>query len=558
MTGVRRRSFMKLAGAAGVAAGAAGVASALAPAGRAAAMPWPPGSGTAGSLRQQVHMSGPASPGMDSFDDTMVSFMEDRRITSGSLAVTTGGRLVKATGYSVNYGLQEPEPWQLIQPSTLFRVASISKPITATAISRLAQDGRLDLNQPIGQLVDLTPPPGQTADSRLAQTTIRRVLQHLGGFGDPTVTGFDPMLADRTISQFFGTPLPVSQQQIIEYNSGRPLTHAPGTAYGYSNYGYMLLGRVIEAITGQSYGDYVQQAVLGPLGITDMRLGRTAADLALPTESPYYDPKTAVTVLDPSGTIVPTPYGGEFNLENHNANGGWLATAVDLVRFATIFDLPAGTNVLNQASVTATFAKPETGVNADGWYYGYGWDVRPTAGGVGYNSWHNGALDGTWTWLVRTYNGWSWAALFNQRDDPSDPTGSTYSAIDSALWTAADAVTSWPTGDLFPQYFSGPVGAVSTPVGQLIAAQALGACNDLGANVTVTVTAGMPSTSYTVNGGGISTPVTFRTGAKGNGSAVVTNVKPPVGWTGSAPITVSAAGKTGTVNASIACADPRG
>jgi CubicO group peptidase (beta-lactamase class C family) len=539
---MRRRSVMKLAGAAGVAA-------ALAPVARASA---------ATTATWQTYLIGPSSPGMGSFDSTMLGFMEARGISSGSLAVTNQGRLVKATGYTiVGAGGTTPPVAQRIAPTTLFRVASISKPITAAAISRLAQSGGLDLDSPITELVDLTPPPGQTADPRLVQATVRRLLQHLGGFGDPTVTGFDPMFADRTISQFFGTPLPVSQRQIIEYNSGRALAHTPGTAYGYSNYGYMLLGRVIEQLSGMAYPAYVQQAVLGPLGITDMRPGHSAASLPLPTESTYYDPRSSPTVLDPSGTIVPNPY-GSFNLENHDANGGWLASAVDLVRFATIFDLPAGTNVLNQSSVTATFAVPETGVNSDGWYYGYGWQVRPTSGGVGYDSWHNGALDGTWTWLVRTYNGWSWAALFNRRHDPSDPTGSTYSAIDSALWTAADAVTSWPTGDLFPQYFPAPVGAVSTPVGQLIAAQAPGACNDLGAMVSVTVTAGLPHTSYTATAGGISTPVTFTTGASGAGGGSLGNVLPAGGWTGNAAITVTAAGKKGTVTAAIACADPRG
>jgi hypothetical protein len=302
----------------------------------------------------------------------------------------------------------------------------------------------------------------------------------------------------------------------------------------------------------------VQQAVLGPLGIVRMRQGHSAYSQPLPVEATYHSLNSAPTVLDPSGTVVPGPYGGSFNLANHDANGGWLASAVDLVRFATIFDLPAGTNVLNQASATATFAVPETGVNADGWYYGYGWCVRPTSGGVGYNSWHNGSMDGTWTWLVRTYNGWSWAALFNQRADAADPTSSTYSAIDSALWTAAGKVTSWPTGNLFSQYFSGPVGAVSTPVGQLNAAQVPGACNDLGATVTVTVTDGLPNASYTVDAGGVSTPVTFRAGAKGNGGAQVTNVRPPVGWTGTAAITVTAGGRTGAVNSPIACIAPGG
>ncbi|NUR99898.1 MAG: beta-lactamase family protein [Kribbellaceae bacterium] len=390
---------------------------------------------------------------MTSFDDTMLGFMEQRGITCGSLAVTTGGRLVKATGYTINPHWPPVAPDQVL-PTTLFRIASISKPITAAAISRLAQEGRLNLSTPIGSLVDLTPPAGQTADPALGQATVRRVLQHLGGWGDPSVTGFDPMFADNTIAGFFGTSLPVTQRQIIKYNSGRPLTNTPGTTFAYSNYGYLLLGRVIEAVTGMAYADYVQQAVLGPMGITRMRLGHTTALLDRPTEFPYNSSLSPThTVMNDTGDWVQWPNGG-FNLENMDSHGGWLASAVDLVRFASIFDLPVRSGgVLDQASVTATFAQPETGIDSGGSYYGFGWSVRPVNGGVGYNSWHNGSLPGTWSWLVRTYNGWSWAALFNQRDDPADPTSSTYAEIDSALWNAAAAVTSWPTGDLYPQYF---------------------------------------------------------------------------------------------------------
>jgi hypothetical protein len=66
------------------------------------------------------------------------------------------------------------------------------------------------------------------------------------------------------------------------------------------------------------------------------------------------------------------------------------------------------------------------------------------------NTWHTGILAGTSTLLVRTYGGMSWAALFDQRDDPS---GLSYDDIDGDLWSAAGQVSSWPTTDLFPQYF---------------------------------------------------------------------------------------------------------
>jgi hypothetical protein len=133
----------------------------------------------------------------------------------------------------------------------------------------------------------------------------------------------------------------------------------------------------------------------------------------------------------------------------HDANGGWIASAPDLVRWAKMFD--ASSTVLNSTSLASVWAKPETGISTDGWYYGLGWQVRPTTqGGTGRNTWHTGSLPGTFTLLVRTYNGMSWAALFNRRDDPS---GKSYGDIDAALWTAAAGVKSWPTNDLFPQYF---------------------------------------------------------------------------------------------------------
>jgi hypothetical protein len=103
-----------------------------------------------------------------------------------------------------------------------------------------------------------------------------------------------------------------------------------------------------------------------------------------------------------------------------------------------------------------------------------------------------------------------------------------------------------------------PNDTASTPVGQLTAAQAPGACNDLGAVVSVSVASGFANTSYTAAAGGASTPATFTTNATGAGSGDLGNVLTPTGWTGTATITVTAAGQTGTVTAAIACSDPKG
>ena len=83
------------------------------------------------------------------------------------------------------------------------------------------------------------------------------------------------MFRDAAIAKALGVALPVSQANIMKYTSGRALDHAPGAQYAYSNYGYMLLGRINEKVTGKKYQDYVRQTVLAPRGITRMRLGKS-------------------------------------------------------------------------------------------------------------------------------------------------------------------------------------------------------------------------------------------------------------------------------------------
>ncbi|MEK8110573.1 serine hydrolase domain-containing protein [Micromonospora sp. M12] len=206
--------------------------------------------------------------------------------------------------------------------------------------------------------------------------------------------------------------------------SGQPLLHDPGSYVSYSNYGYLLAGRVIEAVTGQPYETYVRQKLLAPVGITRMVTGDSITRRS--GEVGYASQYEGTTVLDNSGAIVDSPY-GTFNMRLHDANGGWIASAVDLVRWASAFD--TGSPILNSTSLGRAWAVPNpTGVNANGWYYGLGWLVRPvTTGGTGRNTWHVGSLPGTYSIVARTYHGLSWAAVFNRRDDES---GLTYGDID--------------------------------------------------------------------------------------------------------------------------------
>ncbi len=381
--------------------------------------------------------SGVVPTQLASFDKTVQKYMTERNISCGQLAVARNGKLLVARGYGV-YRPNTTTTLARVQPTSLFRIASLSKSITSAAILRLAQDGKLSLTSPITTLLGLS----ATADPRLEKVTLWRLMQHTGGW-DRNVSK-DPLWLDATISASLDAPLPVSHADIVKYVTAKPLDFEPGSKMSYSNYGYMLLGRVIEKVSGQSYESYVKSKLLAPLGIDRMGLGESLRADMSPSEVEYNSKYTNKSVVDTSGEVVPYPYGG-FNMPNQDANGGWLASAVDTVRWAGAFD-KAGT-VLNATSISRAFAKPEIGVSGDGWWYGCGWYVRTA--GSGLNTWHTGSMPGTFTLLVRTSAGVTWCVQFNRREEEGSPD---FDVIDRLMWQAHDAVTSWPTTDLYPKY----------------------------------------------------------------------------------------------------------
>ncbi|GAA3969915.1 hypothetical protein GCM10023085_60180 [Actinomadura viridis] len=427
-----RRDFGRLMGLAGMGAAAPGLVAGCA-GGTATAV-------RAGAAARTWKVSGKAGAGLGGFDTAVKKLMQDRGIPCGSLAVMRNGRLILARGYTWS-----DDTSLSVQPTSLFRIGSLSKAVTATAIMRLVQDGRLGLSRPVTDLLTLTPPPGTTADPRLPQVTVRRLLQHLGGW-DRDVSG-DPTYRDRQIAEQLGVPLPITRAHMVTHGAGLRLEHDPGSTYAYSNYGYLLLGEIVAKVSGTTYADYVQRNVFAPLGITRTLPAKSPASGRAPGEVPYFSQYTGRSVFDAAGTTVPAPY-GSFNAENRTAMGAWLASAVDYVRFTKIFD--AATSVLTASSVATMFAKPETGLNSGGYYYGFGWNVRDVTGGR--NTWHDGSLPGTSTIVTRRHDGVTWALLFDQRDDPSGLTYG-YNDFSAPLHTVANGITTWPTTDLFGDYF---------------------------------------------------------------------------------------------------------
>lgn len=184
---------------------------------------------------------------------------------------------------------------------------------------------------------------------------------------------------------------------------GQPLQFDPGSKEKYSNFGYCVLGRVIEKVTGKPYMQYVRENLLIPLRITSVELGRSLPADRNPREPVYVDPGEGKNVIQPQSTaLVPAP-DGTFYLEAMDAHGGLIGSAPDLIRFLEAYWISG---------------EPRRGNGQDATFFG--------------------SLPGTWTMVMQRPNGVNVVALFNQRTDPS---GRDYSQIQSLLRSAADGLT---------------------------------------------------------------------------------------------------------------------
>src|SRR5262249_46131844 len=280
--------------------------------------------------------------------------------------------------------------------------------------------------------------------------TVRHCLHHTGG-SDRDLSP-DPSGVPWVIAEALGISPPLSINDVVRYGLGRPLDFEPGTRHVYSNFGYLLLGRVVEAASGTGYEEYVRREVLSPLGIEQMRLGRALPEDRFPGEVHYLDTRKRLgRCLHPPrlGQPVPLPDGAD-NFEVYEAHGGWVASAIDLVRFARGFDDPTRSPVLSRGAVEAMWQRPAgpAGYEPDGTprerYYACGWRVRPAGAGGRPNTWHAGTVWGASALLVRRGDGLSWAALFNT---DSHPDGTKLpELVDAYLHEAAEEVAEWPAG----------------------------------------------------------------------------------------------------------------
>lgn len=226
---------------------------------------------------------------------------------AGAALIAKDGKPV----FSAAYGLADREKEKPNQLSTQFRIGSMNKMFTATATLQLVQAGKLQLTDPVGKI--LTDYPNQDVARKV---TIHHLLTHTGGTGDI----FGPDFAAHRLE------LKTLQDYVRLYGK-RGLEFEPGSRWEYSNYGFLLLGAIIEKASGQSYYDYVAEHVFKPAGMAST--ASLSEDQAVPDRSMGYTKFGGSQAWKPNTNTL--PYRG-------TSAGGGYSTVEDLLRFANALE----------------------------------------------------------------------------------------------------------------------------------------------------------------------------------------------------------------------------
>ncbi len=338
-------------------------------------------------------------------------FKRSFSVPAMSIAISRNARFV----YDRAFGLMDRTRALQAEQSTLFRIASVTKPITSVTVFSLIEKGKLNLTDKVfGPSGVLGTNYGKGPYKQyVTDITVDHLLTHTSG-GWPNDAS-DPMFQHDSWDH----------EKLISWTlENLALSYPPGQHWAYSNFGYCVLGRVIEQVVGQPYEAYVRANVLAPCGITDMQIGRNKEGQRFPNEVTYF------------GQYSEDPY--KMNVTRMDSHGGWVASPTSLVQFLDhLGGSPNLPSLLKPETIRMmTTPAPAYPQNSPG-KYARGWMVRNNGQG---NWWHSGSLPGTTTIMVRTATGMCWATLTNTRTEPHNEMDA---ALDQLIWNMVRVVPAW-------------------------------------------------------------------------------------------------------------------
>lgn len=371
----------------------------------------------AGDLPESGHLGRDLQP----LNELMRRTLRENNISGGTLAVTYRGELLFARGF----GYSDIDTMTAMPAAANMRIASVSKPITAAAILLLVQDGKLNLDQKALELLAKHPTNSFNTDEAVesdpqwSTVSVRHLLNHSAGWDREKSK--DTVFQLVTVTQQLGLKKLARNNDILQYQFRQPLDFAPGSQYAYSNVGYCMLGRIIEAVSGQTYAEFVKERILSVAGMTQTRLGKTRLADRAPDETRYYTQRISLApavwelATEKKGSTfeMVAPTYGQWDLEVMDSFGGWTSTAQDLVKFMDAID-SENSPLLSPESRALMLESPSfTDRSSAAVWYGLGWNVRTVDDTGRRNYWHTGSFAGTSSLLVRRHDGYSWAVIFN-------------------------------------------------------------------------------------------------------------------------------------------------
>jgi serine beta-lactamase-like protein LACTB len=305
------------------------------------------------------------------------------RIPGLQVAVAVNGRLV----WSESFGYADLERHLPVSRTTEFRVGSVSKPLTATAVAQLVEQGRLDLDAPVQRYVPTFP-------VKRWPITTRELAGHLAGIRWYQRNEF-----------LLNRPYPTVTAGLAIF-ANDTLLFEPGTKFSYSSYGWNLISAVVEGASGEDFLSYMHGHVLGPLGLAHTAPDRV--DSLIPERTAFYDRDSATGAFRPA-----PPVDNSYKW----AGGGFLSTAEDLVRFGSAF---LGPGLLRPATLALLFTSQRT---SDGTpvNYGIGWFLATDSLGHRRAFHGGGSVGGTTAFGIDRDSHVVFALTANLTDAPLDP-----------------------------------------------------------------------------------------------------------------------------------------
>lgn len=303
----------------------------------------------------------PALTGWAAFDEEIRRAVLGGGSDAVAVAVAVDGEIL----HEVALGARTPGTFEAVSVSDRFRIASISKPITAMTVLQLVEDGLVGLDDAVGERIAAH--VGVTASPGAAGVTVRRLLTHTSGFAPYQNVFFRNQVGSCAEAAALGLTRGVG-----------------GGGFQYSNMNYCLLGLLVEALTGQTYEQAVYERLLTPLGISGMRL------------APTYD--------SGPGEVEHRSVPGRNYMEVLGGAGAWVATPADLIRIFDALDPDTpGWKPLQPETVAAM----KTAVNSPGAPdRGYGMGLILYGGGA---AGHTGTIESTHAMVLDRADNITWA-----------------------------------------------------------------------------------------------------------------------------------------------------